>query len=270
MPTVRPTRPGSTEVSSRPQPSTAAVATKATTNRRPGSGPVVGLGLTDATNINLVQAKTNVGPKTQTALNDALSGQLLTDEDVSYLKGALQKNPKLTAAQRAASASALQEDAAAKRRLKDGSGKGTVVINGAGGGSETGFVTTGGATTGESGVATTGGTPTGASGVVMTEGAIGGGNLQSVRYLCVTNRTGQTLTVYAQTPDLNRPWQWTFEPGERAVLSIKGNWIAADKAWVWAEAGNKEWTANKEEAVVLVEQPYEADGIDTFTYAFDP
>jgi hypothetical protein len=259
--TARPTLLSATSASSRPRPSTVASSTQTVGNRRPGSRPAVSLGLSDTANTNLIAAKTNVGPLTQKAINDALAGQLLTAADVGYLKGALENNTQLTGPQKAAIASALQADAAAKRRLQNGNGNATVVVNGLGGGGLGGG--------GQNEYVATGATTSGDAGLVTTGGAIGGGNLQSVRYLAVTNRTGERLTVYAQTADVERPWEWTFEPGEEAVLSIKGNWIAADKAWVWAEAGGKEWTANKEEAVVLAEQPYEADGIETFAYAFD-
>jgi hypothetical protein len=227
------------------------------------------LGLLDpATTAGLNDAKANVGPKTQKAIDDALNNQLLTADDVSYLKGALEKNPKLTPAQKLAITNALLADATAKGKLQGGGlGGGTVVINGSGLGGGTEVITTG--STGHE-VVTTGAAGSGETTVATGAETGGAGNFLTVRYLSVANRTGERLTVYAQTPDREEPWTWTFEPGEKANLSVNGKWLTTDVAWVWAESAKNQWIENKEKAVVLVEQPYEADAIDTYTYAFNP
>jgi hypothetical protein len=84
------------------------------------------LRLDNVTNQNLLGAIASgwVGPRTTNALQAALAGNLLTASQVSFLKGALANNTHLSPAQKAAIASALQADQAAKRRQNSG-GSGT-------------------------------------------------------------------------------------------------------------------------------------------------
>ena len=94
----------------------------------PARGPA-GFGLSGADNQGLLSVMNRVGPKTQDALQAALAGNLLTAEQRSYLLGAIEKNPKLTAKEKGALAAALQSDRDEKRKLAGGGG-GAVVIDG--------------------------------------------------------------------------------------------------------------------------------------------
>jgi hypothetical protein len=103
---------------------------------------------------------------------------------------------------------------------------------------------------------------------VTTEGVSADDGYQTVRYLVVNNQTGQQLRVYVQRPEEDQPKCWTFEPGEKDVLLVDGQRLAASQVWIWAESKTGSWTKYKEEALVMVPEPYQADEIGTWTHIF--
>ena len=136
-----------------------------------------GLGLTGATNQTLVGINDSgkVGPKTQDAINAALSGKLLTSQQAGYLTGAIEKNPNLTPVQKAAIASALQADSKAKFQLalaKASGGGGT--SGGSGKGGKHGGTHKGGAAGGDGGSTGGDGGSTGGDGGSTVAGAASG------------------------------------------------------------------------------------------------
>jgi hypothetical protein len=92
---------------------------------KPGSSGGNGLGRLDGpTATQLNNAKNVVGPKTKTALDDAANGKLLSKADISFLKGALEFNKKLTPAEKGAIIAALQNDAKQKGLRQNHNGGG--------------------------------------------------------------------------------------------------------------------------------------------------
>ncbi len=92
--------------------------------------------------------------------------------------------------------------------------------------------------------------------------------LQMVRYLHVSNGTGESLRVYVQLPEEDRPRSWTLAPGEKAPLLVDGEPLATDQVQIWAESPTRRWTQYKDEALVVAAEPYQADQIDTWTEVF--
>jgi hypothetical protein len=93
--------------------------------------------------------------------------------------------------------------------------------------------------------------------------------LQEVRYLRVVNRTGQDLTVYVQTDEDQEPLAWSLVPDGAGYLKVDGERLAAARVWIWAESESAAWADYRDEALTLVEEPYRAADIDTFTYTFE-
>jgi hypothetical protein len=91
---------------------------------------------------------------------------------------------------------------------------------------------------------------------------------QTVRYLMVDNQTGERVRVYVQLSEEDRPTSWVFAPGENQVLSINDERLAASEVWIWAQSKTRRWIKHKEEAFVLVPEPYQADEIETATCTF--
>jgi hypothetical protein len=207
--------------------------------------------LSPGTNQNLLAAEKNVGPKTQDALNAALAGQLLSDSQRGYLLGALEQNPKLTPTQKAAIATALQRDLDTKRQLAiagSGSGNG----GGWGGGSGDGGTP-----------APEGGTPGGGEPAAAA-------TYQSVRYLRVSNQTGEALRIYVQFPGEDQPKVWNFQAGQTAYLAVDDVKVTASEVLIWAASETKVWNQNKTEALKLGTFPYPSDRIATHTQIFQP
>ncbi len=98
----------------------------------------------------------------------------------------------------------------------------------------------------------------------------GGGEagLQMVRYLHVSNGTGESLRVYVQLPEEDRPRSWTLAPGEKAPLLVDGEPLATDQVQIWAESPTRRWIQYKDETLVVVAEPYQADQIGTWTEVF--
>ncbi len=95
-----------------------------------------------------------------------------------------------------------------------------------------------------------------------------GEGLQVVRYLHVSNGTGESLRVYVQLPEEDRPRSWTLAPGEKAPLLVDGEPLATDQVQIWAESPTRHWVQYKDEALVVVAEPYQADQIGTWTEVF--
>jgi hypothetical protein len=108
---------------------------------------------------------------------------------------------------------------------------------------------------------------------------------QALRYMRVTNITGQKLQVFVRfcvsSPGESDAWMQTadksgvivydFEPGESAKLVSRGEEVAASKVRIWAVSpSGKTWNTFKERDLVIVDQPYPSDEIRTFTFAFNP
>jgi hypothetical protein len=91
---------------------------------------------------------------------------------------------------------------------------------------------------------------------------------QTVRYLKVRNETGEELRVSVQTPEDQEPRVWTFNPGEAAYLAAGGQRLTASQVWIWAESGSRAWRQYQEEALTVVDEPYQSDGLGTHTHTF--
>jgi hypothetical protein len=247
---------------------------------RPGcNGSPGGLNLTGPTNGSLLDAKNKVGPKTQAAIDDALAGKLLTDDERNYIRRALEKNPNLTKAEKAALASALQKDEEEKRKQRsDQPGGGTVVVV-----NPPAVVTPGGGSPAPS----PGGEPApeiGGEGAVPNTTPGEAEVRQGTRYLLVKNESGGKLRVFIQfcvsnageehswmqTEDETGVLVYEFDAGESARISGKDGAIAASKVRIWAEADGKVWNEFKEKDLVLAAKPYRADAIEIFTFTFNP
>jgi hypothetical protein len=237
---------------------------------RPGSSTASGgsqkssskFELTPDTNKGLLSAEGKVGPKTQDALNAALAGNLLTDDQRGYLLGALEKNKNLSPTEKAAIASALQNDRDTRRNLLAG-GASIVVPPPV--------------------VIPTIVEPVPViqdeifSGASASTGAVQNASVQTasgstfeVRHLRVVNRTQERLVVYVQAVGAEQPQRFTFEAGESAVLySGEASKLATSQVWIWAESGSgSRFEKYKDNGLVLVEQPYTAEDIETFTFTF--
>jgi hypothetical protein len=92
--------------------------------------------------------------------------------------------------------------------------------------------------------------------------------LHEVRYLVIANRTGQSLRVFVKL-DEARSYRWDFAPGQVASLAVGSERLAASQAFVWAEAGPNRWEEYKNRPLVLVQAPYRAEAIGTFTFTFN-
>jgi hypothetical protein len=204
--------------------------------------------LDNPTNQDLISAEGKVGPKTKDALQTALSGGLLSDDQRNFLQRALEKNPNLSPAEKAAIASALQNDQDQKRKLQ---GPGTP------GGNGTLPVVT---------------VPVGPSPVVP----VGPGGedpqptVQTERYLKINNQSGQSMTVFVRYPDQETVYQWTFEAGQQSYLALDNQRIQGSQMFLWAESVSTRWNKHKEEALVLVQTPYQSETLGTFTFTFNP
>ncbi len=92
---------------------------------------------------------------------------------------------------------------------------------------------------------------------------------QNVRYLHLSNQTGEALTVYVRGGDgVTR--NWSFAPDETAYLAIDNVRLAASEVFIWAEGGGKRWDSRRDEALVLVSAPYRSAAVGTFTYTLNP
>jgi hypothetical protein len=99
----------------------------------------------------------------------------------------------------------------------------------------------------------------------------GGAGLLTVRYLRVRNDTREVLKVNVRfgVPGLDDRWLiYTLQPGESAVLSSADGLVAASWVRVWAESQTSVWDEFKDQDLVLVEEPYLGDEIETFTLPF--
>jgi hypothetical protein len=194
----------------------------------------------------LLSAEKKVGPKTADALQTALSGGLLSDQQISYLRGALEKDPNLSPKEKAAIASALQNDQDEKRRLQTVPGSGGIAP-------VVGLVQ-----------------PVVVPGPVVVTGSPGIEQaVQTERFLSVKNDTGDVLTVYVRYPgDEQQTWKWTFQPDELSYLAIENERITASQVYIWAESGMSRWDRYKDELFNVVPEPYRADAIATHTHTF--
>jgi hypothetical protein len=202
-------------------------------------------GLDGSANQKLLAAQSQVGPKTQAALQAALAGKLLTAEQRSFLRGAIEKNTALSAAQKAAIASALQNDLDQKRLLQSGPGKLLVVVSGSGPAA-----------------------PAIPSAAPAADGSTAA--TQSVRYLRVSNETGEALTVHVRLSPDDEPWSWSLEAGQTAYLAVDGQRLAVAQAYIWAESETRAWTTYKAEPMVAVSEPYASEEVGTHTHRFQP
>jgi hypothetical protein len=261
--------------------------------------------LDPSTNQVLLGAQSKVGPKTKDALNAVLAGQMLTDAQRGYLLGALEKNISLSPAQKAAIATALQQDSKTKLQLAAANaGNGSNGGNGNGGGG-------GGGGCGESGGGYGGGEGSPGGG----QGGCGGGatpapaapapapepepsapapapeapaptpapeteappteaapeaTSQTVRYLRVSNQTGEALRVHVQMPGEDRVTFWDLQAGQTAYLAVDGVRVTASEVFIWAQSATKAWNQNKTTPLPLGTFPYQLDHIGTHTHVFRP
>jgi len=93
--------------------------------------------------------------------------------------------------------------------------------------------------------------------------------LQSLRYLRVSNQTGETLLVNVQWAEINQPLTWTIKPDQVTYLAINDVPLAASQVRIWASSEQHLWNTYKDEDLVLVPTPYRSDRLDTFTYNFN-
>jgi hypothetical protein len=103
--------------------------------------------------------------------------------------------------------------------------------------------------------------------------------LQGVRNLRINNESGKKLRVFVKfcTSNAGEEEEWLatgtkvyeFDAGETAVLSGKEGDLAASKVRIWAESGEQQWNDFKDRDLVLVEEPYESESLDTFTFTFN-
>jgi hypothetical protein len=100
------------------------------------------------------------------------------------------------------------------------------------------------------------------------EGEVNDDGLLAVKFLRLENRTAASLTAYVLLPDEEEAHAFTLAPGEYAYVSVDDEPVALAQAWLWAEAASGSWTKYKDDALVLVEAPYRADEVATYTYSF--
>ena len=91
---------------------------------------------------------------------------------------------------------------------------------------------------------------------------------QDVRYLRISNQTGQDLTVYVRPEEDGPTYRWQFEPGETAYLTVDGEKLEAAEAMVWGKSSSQVWNQFKDDPLVLVSEPYRADAVGTHTLTF--
>jgi hypothetical protein len=65
------------------------------------------------------------------------------------------------------------------------------------------------------------------------------------------------------------PRTWHLSSDQAGYLAIDGERLAANSVFIWAESASSQWPQYKEEALVLVPEPYQADDIDTFFFTFN-
>jgi len=222
----------------------------------------------------LIAARQNVGPSAQNAINAALAGRLLTGDQRTALRGALEKG-NLTPSQKGAIAAALQSDLDEKRLLAASGGRVTDLDNG-------GFNPE---TVDPAVVSNDGGyipAPTESAVVNAPNSGIqtasftpqpDNGNralpLQEGRRLRVENKTNRVLTVYVQTQDMTQPVRYSFDAGRTATITTAQGPLVAKHLWVWAESGPREWLENKENALILAAEAYQAVEPEVRTISFE-
>jgi hypothetical protein len=90
--------------------------------------------------------------------------------------------------------------------------------------------------------------------------------LQEVRYLRVSNQTGQAIRVYVKEDGETRSWD--FAAGQTAYLEIEGEEVAASEVLLWATSDDKSWMDYRDSPLVLVSEPYPCYNIATYTHTF--
>jgi hypothetical protein len=92
---------------------------------------------------------------------------------------------------------------------------------------------------------------------------------QQVRYLRVSNQTGEALTVYVRPADgVTRTW--SFAADAVAYLAIDGEWLTASEVFIWAGSGTRRWNEYQAQPLVMVAEAYQSTAIGTYTFTFNP
>ncbi len=91
---------------------------------------------------------------------------------------------------------------------------------------------------------------------------------QNVRYIRVSNQTGEPLRVYVRLPEDGQVRLWNFAEGQVAYLAVDNQRIVAGSAFIWAESDTRRWTRYQEESLAIVAAPYRSDAVGTHTHTF--
>jgi hypothetical protein len=92
---------------------------------------------------------------------------------------------------------------------------------------------------------------------------------QQVRYLRVSNQSGDALTVYVRTGD-GETRRWNFAADAVAYLALDNEWLTASEVFIWGRSGSRSWNGYQAQPLVMVAEPYQATAIETYTYTFNP
>jgi hypothetical protein len=80
----------------------------------------------------------------------------------------------------------------------------------------------------------------------------------------------QAAWMPAAGPDgINQPLTFNLERGQESLLSLRGtDRLLTSRVRIWAKSGTKSWMKYRDEDLVLVDRPYEAEQPATFPLQF--